>query len=120
VIKLFQKLKTKWNIESNWDFFFINVVFALAGSSIGFERKPIFELLGISVETPLWIKICTYIPLIIPLYQVNLIIFSLPFGQFPFFWKKEKQLGKALKRLFQKIFTNIPAEMNTSKKSINN
>ena len=97
--RIFTKLKQKWNIKSNWDFFVINLVFALAGMTIVHERRPIFAWIGITAKTPLWIKILLYIPLIIPLYQINLLIFGTLLGQFAFFWEKEKHLIRFLKRL---------------------
>jgi len=96
--KFFTKLKEKWNIKSNWDFFLINVVFACAGLAIGFERRPIFHHLGID-HYPLWGKTLIYIPLIFPLYQLNLIIFGSLLGQFHFFWEKEKKLCQFLWKL---------------------
>ncbi|MCA9406611.1 MAG: hypothetical protein KC684_08735 [Candidatus Omnitrophica bacterium] len=98
--ELFKKFKAKWGIKSNWDFFLINLVFALAGACIGFERRPVFHFLGITHETSLWIKVCVYIPLIVPLYQLNLLIFGFVLGQFPFFWEKEKKMGRSLLKLF--------------------
>lgn len=98
-LSIFAKLKLKWGIKSNWDFFLINVVFALAGSTIVFERKPIFHFLGLTPETALWIKILLYIPLIFPLYQLNLIIFGFLLGQLKFFWEKEKQMGRFVLKL---------------------
>jgi len=95
---IFARLKKKWDIKSNWDFFLINVVFSLAGMAIVFVRKPIFALIGITPETALWIKTLVYIPLIIPIYQVNLLIFGFLLGQFPFFWEKEKKIFEFLKR----------------------
>lgn len=94
-----EKLKKKWNIRSNWDFLLINLVFALAGMMIVHERQPIFAWIGITSQTPLWVKILVYIPLIVPLYQLNLLIFSLPLGQFYFFWEKEKRLARFLRRI---------------------
>ena len=90
--KTFQKLKQKWGIKSNWDFLLINLVFAFAGMMIVHERPPIFHLIGITKETPLIIKILVYIPLIFPLYQLNLLIFGFCLGQFSFFWEKEKRM----------------------------
>ena len=98
--KQIEHLKQKWGIKSNWDFIAICIVFSIAGSFIGYERRPIFAFLGITQHTALWIKIAVYIPLIFPLYQLNLIVFSLPLRQFPFFWEKEKRLARAIGRLF--------------------
>lgn len=96
-------LKAKWNIERNWDFWAIMIVFSIAGSFIGFERQIVFHALGISDHTPIWKKILIYLPLIPPLYQINLLVFSLPLGQFPFFWEKEKRLGRFLRRALFRV-----------------
>ena len=91
-----ERLKKKWNITSNLDFILIMLVFSLAGMGISFTRKPIFHLLGIGAQTPLWVKVAVYIPLIVPMYQLYLMIFGIIFGQFAFFWEKEKKLGRFL------------------------
>ena len=93
---IFEKLKQKWNITSNKDLILIMLVFSLAGSVIGFERRPIFHLLGITHDTHLWVKIAAYLPLIPPIYQLNLLFFGFLLGQFDFFWEKEKRLGRFL------------------------
>ena len=96
---MFEKLKKKWNIKSNWDFFLINLVFALAGMAIVFVRKPLFHLFGITSQTPFWIKFVTWLAIVFPIYQINLIIFGTLLGQFRFFWEKEKQMGRFFVRL---------------------
>ncbi len=95
-MKWADKLKSKWGINSNWDFWMIMLTFSLAGMSIMSIRKVIFPLLGITDTTPLWIKICVYIPLFPPIYQLGLLVFGFMLGQFPFFWEKEKRLVKFL------------------------
>jgi len=97
---IFKRLKTKWGIKNNWDFFLINVVFSLAGASIVFVRKPFFALVGISPETPFWIKFLAWLLIVFPTYQINLLIFGALLGQFTFFWKKEKQLIRFMLRPF--------------------
>jgi len=94
-----ENLKKKWGIKGIWHFIVINLVFALAGMSIVFVRKPVFSILGITPETSLWIKILIYIPLIIPIYQINLLFFGFLFGQFKFFWEKEKKMARFFVRL---------------------
>jgi len=116
-MKMMDKLKKKWGIKSNWDFFLINVVFTLAGSTIIFERKPIFELLGIGPETPFWIKVCVYIPLIVPIYQINLLIFGFLLGQFPFFWDKEKKLMQFLIKRIRPKKEEFPPPLTVTEKS---
>ncbi len=89
---MFEKMKTKWGITSNWRFFKINLIFALAGICIVFVRKPIFHLLHITDATPLWIKIAVYIPILFPTYQLNLLIWGFVLGEFEFILEKEKRL----------------------------
>ena len=88
------RLMKKWNIASYWDFWAIMAVFSFAGMSIVYVRKPLFHLFGITATTPFWIKILTWLAIVFPTYQINLIIFGFLFGQFPFFWEKEKQIGR--------------------------
>lgn len=94
------RLKSKWGIESNWDFLLIMVVFSIAGMSIVFVRKPLFYVLGITEATPFWIKFFTWLLIVFPTYQINLIIFGFLLGQFEFFWEKEKQMCRFFARLF--------------------
>jgi|CXWL01.1.fsa_nt_gi hypothetical protein len=93
------KLKNKWNITTTRDFILIMLVFSLAGMAIGFERKIVFHLFGID-QDPMWVKVLVYVPLIVPIYQLNLLIFGFLLGQFEFFLEKEKRL---VKFLFNKI-----------------
>lgn len=94
------RLKEKWNIRSNLDFWLIMIVFSLAGMAVTQLRPPVFHFLGIEDSTPFWIKTLIYIPLIVPLYQVCLLFFGTLLGQFGFFWEKEKKLGQFLMGLF--------------------
>jgi len=92
------------------------MVFSLAGMSIGFFRRPIFHLLGITAQTPLWIKIIIYIPLIVPIYQINLIVYGFLLGQFQFFWEKEKKLVKFLYKVLIPKNKNIPSDIVVDQK----
>lgn len=103
--RVFEYLKVKWGINTVWDFIAINFVFALAGMFIVFERKPIFHLFGIEKETAFWIKACVYVPVVFPLYQLNLLIFGFLFGKFPFFWEKEKQIARFFKKKVLRLGT---------------
>jgi hypothetical protein len=95
-----KNVMAKWGINSYWDFFIINVVFALSGSSIVFVRKPFFNLVGITETTPFLIKFFTWLLIVFPTYQINLIIFGTLLGQFAFFWEKEKKMFKFFARHF--------------------
>ena len=91
-----ERLKQKWNIQNDWDFWMIMLTFSMAGMAIMPARKVIFHLVGITPQTPLWVKILVYVPLIPPAYQLGLLLFGTLLGQFRFFWEKEKQLVRFL------------------------
>jgi len=97
-----QRLKTKWKINSNWDFIAIMIVFSLAGMTIVYERRPLFHLFGITASTPFWIKFLAWLAVVFPSYQLNLIIYGTLLGQFRFFWEKEKQMGRFFRGLIFK------------------
>lgn len=96
-----KKLKGKWNIATNKDFILIMIVFSMAGLMIGVERPIVFHIFGIDKD-PLWVKILVYIPLIVPLYQLNLLVFGFLLGQFEFFLEKEKKLVRFLFKSLRK------------------
>lgn len=93
---MFEKLKQKWKLKSNWDFILIMIVFSLAGMSVVWVRKPFFYFVGITPETSFTIKFFVWLLIVFPTYQINLLIFGFLLGQFSFFWEKEKQLGRMI------------------------
>src|SRR3990167_1916990 len=96
-----KRLKEKWKIPSTLDILLICLVFSLAGMSIGFSRKFIMNLLGLDFSIHPYLYVSVYILLIFPMYQTFLIIYGFIFGQFSFFWEKEKKMAKWFVRLFQ-------------------
>ncbi len=78
------------------------IVFSLAGMSIVYVRRPFFVLFGITQETAFWIKFITWLLIVFPTYQINLLIFGTLLGQFKFFWEKEKAMGRFFKKLFSR------------------
>jgi uncharacterized membrane-anchored protein len=86
-----QKLQSKWNLKSLRQVILVLVVFALTGFTILFIKKPIFDFLGISMERGGFWKTVLYLLLVLPLYQIILLMWGFVFGQFAFFWEKEKQ-----------------------------
>ncbi|MCF6332863.1 MAG: hypothetical protein L3J11_06225 [Draconibacterium sp.] len=89
---MLEKLKKKWEINSDFRMIVILFVFALSGSSTLFFRKGIFHLLGVTTETSLLIKIPLYILIIIPSYQILFLFIGTLFGQFKFVRKFEKKM----------------------------
>ena len=92
MLKLFRKLKSKWGITSNFQFFIINLVFAISGFTSLFISRPLLSFFGVNKDLFNWY---IYYPLRILIifiaYQFTLLIIAFLFGQFSFFWKQEKK-----------------------------
>ncbi|MGB1044480.1 MAG: DUF6787 family protein [Flavobacteriaceae bacterium] len=93
------RLKAKWEIESNAQLIIIFIVFAVTGSTASKIAAPVIHFFGIYSETYPILYWPLRIILIFPLYQVLLILFGWIFGQFKFFWTFEKKMLKRLKIL---------------------
>jgi len=96
-----EKLKQKWGLNSLFQVIMILIVFSLTGMTVVLIRPAIFLWFGFNESTPLWLKTVTYILLIFPMYQVLILVYGAIFGQFSFFWEKEKKLFKAISRPFR-------------------
>ena len=88
---MINKLKKKWGIQNNFQFWLIFGIFGLSGTSTLFVKIPLYAMLGITESTDLWIKIVIYITAITPAYFVLLLIYGSIFGQFRFFWAFTKK-----------------------------
>ena len=97
---MLEKLKVKWGIKSNWDVVAILIVFSISGSSIMFVKPVWYNLFGVTDVTPTWIKVLIWLAMVFPTYQVFLLIYGFIFGQFKFFWQKEKMMAQAIRRIF--------------------
>jgi hypothetical protein len=95
-----QKLKSKWELESTMQVLLVLLVFSLTGSSVVYLRKALFTLMGFDADTAFWLKTVTYILFVLPSYQVLLLVYGFIFGQFNFFWNKEKKMFNNIKKLF--------------------
>lgn len=91
------KLKKRWNINSNWQLAIIFVVFAVTGSTSALLAKPITNLIGLTKENVGYFYIPFRILLIFPIYQILLVLIGFLFGQFTFFWAFEKKMLHRLK-----------------------
>lgn len=88
---MFEKLKKRWNIQSNFQVIIILIVFAITGSTTVYIKKIIFDWIEITPETPIGIKIPVYILVIMTVYNLLLLVVGFVFGQFRFFWEFEKK-----------------------------
>jgi hypothetical protein len=99
--KFMTRIKVKWGIDSNLQIAVIFVVFALTGFSVVYFREWLFTFIGINHE-PWYIKTFAWIILVFPSYQILLLFYGTIFGQFRFFWSKEKKMLLSIARLFKK------------------
>jgi hypothetical protein len=92
-----EKLKRHWNIESNFQFAIIFIVFAINGSLSARISKYFMQLLGLNDANLSWYF---YYPLlfilVLPLYPFLLIGTGYLFGQHKFFFPFAKKLLKSI------------------------
>lgn len=90
---MFEKLKKRWQIESNFQLILILIVFSITGSASAWVSKPFAEWMGLSNEMmPMWLFTLVRLIIIFPIYNLILIIIGTLFGQFKFFWAFEKKM----------------------------
>ena len=97
-----KKIRSFFKVESNYQLFVVNLVFAITGTSSLFVADYILDMLLITQENYdnffYWI---TRIILILPIYQILLIIFGILFGEFSYFWKMEKKTLNKIRSIFK-------------------
>lgn len=96
-----ERMKEKWGLNSIFQVVLILIVFSLTGMTVVWLRPIIFQVIGIENANG-WLKTVSYLVLVFPLYQVLLLAYGFVFGQFSFFWEKEKKLVNAVIRLFSR------------------
>ena len=96
------RLQSKWELNSVAQVLIVLLVFSLTGSTVVFLRKALFGWVGFDEMTPWWLKTITYLVFVMPAYQVLLLAYGALFGQFRFFWNKEKKLLKRLQGVFKR------------------
>ncbi len=93
---MFDKLKKRWNIQSNFQVIIILIVFAITGSTTVYVKRIIFDLLEITSETHFWIEVPMYILVVLTVYNLLLLVIGFVFGQLRFFWEFEKKFFSRL------------------------
>ena len=89
--KYLEKLKTKWEIKSDFQMVIVFIVFAITGSSSVKLANPLLNFLGIQSDMNAWIRIPLRILIVLPVYQVMLLLIGTAFGQFRFFFNLQKR-----------------------------
>jgi len=95
---MINKLVKKFEANSVQHLIIIFGIFALSGSGSVFISSPILKILSLE-------KLISFYPLyffvriilIVPIYQLLLILVASLFGQFNYFWKFEKKFLQRLK-----------------------
>lgn len=95
-----KRLQTKWKLESLFQVILVLIVFACTGFTILFIKNPVLDFFG--VEKGGFVNTVLYLLLVLPLYQIFLLIYGFIFGQFQFFWEKEKQIMRRIAGVFSK------------------
>ena len=98
-----QRLQEKWKLESLFQVVMVLVVFACTGFTILFIKNPILDFFGIERGGGQGLlNTLLYLLLVLPLYQIFLLTYGFIFGQFRFFWEKEKQIFRRMIGVFRK------------------
>lgn len=89
------KLERRWNVTTV-QAIVILIVFACTGFTVLFLKEPILSLIADEEDRNWMFTVCYYL-LILPVYNIILLIYGFLFGQFNFFWEFEK-------RMFRRMF----------------
>jgi hypothetical protein len=87
----FNRLKQRWGIQSDRQLIIVFIVFALTGSGSLRLASPLLDYAGISSIANPWIRIPLRLLMILPVYQVLLLLIGAAFGQFRFFLNLQKR-----------------------------
>lgn len=77
---MFEKFKKSWNLQRYFQALIILVAFEIIGSATVYAKKAAFNLIQITSETELWIKIPIYIVTILGIYNLLLLSIDFLFG----------------------------------------
>ena len=113
---IIERLKKRYGLATNAQVWAILAVYSLAGMSISFTVRPLynFEYHHAHPHTPFWIRVLSYIMVAVPIYRCFLLLYGFCFGQFKFFWEREKKMFRWMVRKLPAA-QNLPAEVSSSK-----
>ena len=94
-----KRLQERWHVSGS-QVLIILLVFACTGVTVLLLKRPIVSFFVGEGQTSTLFSVIYYI-LILPIYNVILLIYGLIFGQFNFFWNFEKKMFKRLFGRFQ-------------------
>lgn len=97
----FQRFKSKWGIQSNWQLTKVMLVFALAGQSILFVMPLVRNFFGLPDDINFFWKAIFFVFVSFPIYQILLLFWSLILWEHKFFIFFIKNTFKKTAKLFQ-------------------
>jgi hypothetical protein len=89
---MFQKLRQKWKVNA-FQLALILCTFAIGGSLTGLVAKKIMNVLPIEAD---WLWAIIYILIVTILWPMMVLLVSVPFGQFRFFYNYTRKLGQKI------------------------
>ncbi|MBL7952335.1 MAG: diacylglyceryl transferase [Flavobacteriales bacterium] len=89
-----QRLSARWGVRPA-RVLIILLVFACTGFTVLFLKRPVVAYFVGDGEQPALFTVLYYV-LILPVYNVFLLIYGALFGQFRFFWEFEKRFFRRL------------------------
>jgi len=79
--RLWERLKNHWKITSDFQVVVILMVFAFSGFSTLYVHNYIDFLLGVDEDSQFWIKALIFILLVLPIFNLFLLIWGTILGQ---------------------------------------
>ncbi len=95
------RLQTRWKVKSGLQVAIILIVFACTGFTVLLIKRPLFEYWFPFGDKPVWASTLYWI-LILPVYNLFLLLYGFVFGQFHFFWEFEKRFFNRIISFFKK------------------
>jgi hypothetical protein len=93
------KMQARWGV-SIWGVIAILLAFSLAGTTVLKITRPILDFV-LPEDVPRWLWWTARILIIVPVYQVLLLMYGTLLGQFRFFWEKEKKMARFFAKPFR-------------------
>ncbi|RLD41163.1 MAG: prolipoprotein diacylglyceryl transferase [Bacteroidetes bacterium] len=85
VKKYWERLKSRWDIESDKQVAIILVAFTLTGFSTLYIHYLVDQFLGIEKDSPFIYKALVFIVIVLPVYNILLMVYGSLLGQYKFF-----------------------------------
>tara|TARA_Y100000768_G_scaffold339205_1_gene282288 strand:- start:376 stop:666 length:291 start_codon:yes stop_codon:yes gene_type:complete len=94
-----EKIRRIFRVDSNYQLLIVNVVFAITGSLALYSAGYLLDLMDLNDKNMNQVLYWTLrIVLILPVYQILLILVGSLFGEFEYFWEMEKKIINRLSK----------------------